>query len=152
MADFTDLDWAFSCPASVTDGDLRTGFEILVARCQAEGAHLMSMTTPYQLLIERTITAYVRAKQLERREYSAPGKPTGGFEHAGQEKDFNIYVLKLLHELNDMMRKDHPTADAEFTMHKVKEILVSVVREIPDRAVQEDLSRRLAVAFDQHGM
>lgn len=147
MADFTDLDWAFTCPVSVSDGDLRTGFEILVARCRAEGAHLATMNTPYQLLIERTITAYIRAKFTERRKY---GK-TDGFDSAGQEKDFNTYVLKLLHELNDMLRRDHPTADRDFTLQQVREVILAVVRDMPDTGVRDDLARRFAAAFEQNG-
>jgi hypothetical protein len=149
MADFTDLDWAFTCPDSVTDDDLRGGYEILVARFRTEGAHLMAMSTPYQLLIERTITGYVKAKQLERRAY---GVKTGGYEHAGQEKDFNLFVLKMLHEINDMLRKDFSTADQELTIARIKEIMLAAMSTIPDPATRDDLARRFAVAFEQHGL
>lgn len=148
MADFADLDWAFTCPESIADDDLRGGYEVLVARFRAEGAHLLTMNTPYQLLIERTITAYIRAKHAERRGYGT----AGGFEHPGQEKDYSIFVMRMLHELSDMLRKDHPNADAEFTVHKVKEVILAVMGGIPDKAVRDDLARRFAMAFEQHGL
>jgi hypothetical protein len=148
MADFRDLDWAFTCPESVTDEDLRSGYEILVARFRGEGAHLLAMSTSYQLLIERTITAYIKAKFTERRKY---GKP-GGYEHAGQEKDFNTYVLKMLHEINDMLRKDFSTADQELTIARIKEVILAAMSTIPDAEVRDDLARRFAAAFEQHGL
>ena len=89
MADFTDLDWAFTCPESVTDDDLRCGYEILVARFRVEGAHL-PLNTAFQLLIERTINAYIKAKQTERRKYNAAGRfrarrPGEGFQRLRAE-------------------------------------------------------------------
>jgi hypothetical protein len=147
MANFEDLDWAFTCPASVTDGDLRSGYEVLVARFRGEGSHL-PLNTAFQLLIERTINGYIKLKHAERRKYKA----AGGFEHAGQEKDYNVHVVGMLHEINDMLRKNHPTADRDFTIQQVKEILVVAVGGIPDTGVRDDLSRRLAVAFEQHGL
>ena len=147
MADFTDLDWAFACPASVTDDDLRAGYEILVARFRGEGAHL-PLNTAFQLLIERMINSYIKLKQAERRQYKA----AGGFEHAGQEKDYNVFVQGMLHEVNDMLRKNHPTADKEFVLQQVKDVILAVMGGIPDRGVRDDLANRFAVAFEQNGL
>jgi hypothetical protein len=147
VADFTDLDWAFTCPASVTDDDLRAGYEILCNRFRSEGAHL-PLNTAYQLLIERTVTAYVKAKQAERRQYGE----RGGYQHAGQEKDYNGYLNGLLHEVNEVLRKHHPGADREFTLAQVKDVLLGVMAEIPDPAVRDDLSRRFADAFERSGL
>lgn len=147
MADFTDLDWAFSCPASVTDEDLRGGYEILVARFRREGEHL-PLDTAYQLIVERVTTMYVKAKQTERREY---GKE-GGFEHAGQEKDFNIFVLKLLHEVNEVLREYRPAADRELTLEQVKEVILSVMGSVSDPVIRDGLARQFAVAFEQRGL
>lgn len=147
MADFTDLDWAFTCPDSVTDEDLRSGYEILVARFRGEGEHL-PLNTAFQLLIERTINSYIKLKQTERRKYKA----AGGFQHAGQEKDFNVFVQGMLHEVNDMLRKNHPTADKEFVLQQVKDVILAVMGGIPDPATRDDLARRFAVAFEQNGL
>ncbi len=148
MDDFTDLDWAFTCPASVTDDDLRTGYEVLVARFRGECSHLTGMTTAFQLLIERTISSYIKAKHTERRKYKA----AGGYVHPGQEKDFNVFVKDMLHEVNDMMRKNHPSADRELTLRDVREVILAVMGGISDTAVRDDLARRFAVAFEQHGL
>ena len=147
MADFADLDWAFTCPASVTDDDLRAGYEILVSRFRAEGEHL-PLNTAFQLLIERTITAYVKVKQTERRKY----RTAGGFQHPGQEKDYNTYVQNLLHEVNEMLRKNHPTADRDFVVQQVREVILAVMGGIPDKGVRDDLARRFAIAFEQNGL
>jgi hypothetical protein len=147
MDDCTDLDWAFTCPASVTDDDLRAGYEILVARFRGEGAHL-PLNTAFQLLIERTINSYIKLKHAERRNY----KVSGGFEHAGQEKDYNVFVQGMLHEVNDMLRKNHPTADKEFVLQQVKDVILAVMGGIPDKATRDDLAQRFAVAFEQSGM
>lgn len=146
MADFTDLDWAFTCPASVTDEDLRGGYEVLVARFRAEGEHL-PLNTAFQLQIERTITAYIKVKHAERREY---GK-AGAFTDLRQEKDANSFVQACLHEVSDMLRKNHPNADRELVMAEVREIIVSVMRGIPDTSVRDDLARRFASAFERSG-
>ena len=147
MADFTDLDWAFTCPASVEDDDLRAGFEILVARFRAEGEHL-PLNTAWQLLIERTVTAYVKVKQIERKKY----KEKGAFEHAGQEKDYNGYVNGLLHEVNEVLRRNYPSADRDLTLQQVREVILEVVRGLPDKNSRDDMARRFAVAFEEHGL
>jgi len=147
VADFEDLDWAFSCPVSVTDEDLRGGYEVLVARFRAEGEHL-PLNTAFQLQIERTITAYIKVKQAERREYGA----AGGFADPRQEKDFNAFVRDMLHEVSDMLRKNHPNADKELLLAEVKEVILGVMRGIPDTGVRDDLARRFAVAFERSGL
>jgi len=147
MADFTDLDWAFTCPAAVTDDDLRAGYEILVSRFRREGEHL-PLNTAFQLLIERTINGYIKLKQTERRKYKA----AGGFQHPGQEKDYNVFVQGMLHEVNEMLRKNHPTADKEFVLQQVKDVILAVMGGIGDTGVRDDLARRFAVAFEQNGL
>jgi hypothetical protein len=147
VANFEDLDWAFTCPASVTDDDLRAGYEVLVARFRREGDHL-PLNTAFQLLIERTVNAYVKVKQVERKKYKA----AGGFEHPGQEKDFNVFVMGMLREVNETLRKNHPTADRELTLTQVKDVILAVMRDIPEREVRDDLSRRFATAFEQSGL
>lgn len=147
MANFEDLDWAFTCPASVTDDDLRAGYEILTARFRAEGEHL-PLNTAWQLLIERTVTAYIKVKQAERRQYGQPG----GFQHAGQEKDFNVFLQAMLHEVNEVLRKHYPTADRDLTLQQVREVILAVMSGIPDTGVRDDLARRFAVAFEQNGL
>lgn len=147
MADFTDLDWAFTCPASVTDDDLRLGYEVLTARFRAEGEHL-PLNTAWQLLIERTCTAYVKTKQAERRVY---GK-TGAFASLAQEKDYNSYLNNLLHEVNEVLRRNYPGADREITLAQVKDVILSVMGDLSDRDVRDDLARRFAVAFEQNGL
>jgi hypothetical protein len=147
MADFTDLDWAFTCPDSVTDEDLRSGYEILVARFRDEGAHL-PLNTAFQLLIERTVNSYIKLKFTERRKYAQ----AAGFQHPGQEKDYNVFVQGMLHEVNEMLRKNHPTADRDFTLAQVKDVILSVMSGLPDPGVRDDLARRFAVAFEQHGL
>jgi hypothetical protein len=147
VADFTDLDWAFTCPASVTDEDLRAGYEILVARFRSEGEHL-PLNTAWQLLIERTVTAYVKVKQAERKQY----KQAGGFEHAGQEKDYNGYVNGLLHEVNEVLRKNYPSADRDLTLAQVKDVILEVMGAIPEKEVRDRLASQFATAFERHGL
>jgi len=147
MADFTDLDWAFTCPASVTDDDLRSGYEILTARFRAEGDHL-PLNTAWQLLIERTVTAYIKTKQAERRKYGE----AGGFQSPGQEKDYNSYLSSMLHEVNEVLRRNYPTADRDLTLAQVKDVILEVMRAIPDRGTRDTLARQFAVAFEQHGL
>ena len=147
MADFTDLDWAFTCPASVTDDDLRGGYEILTSRFRAEGSHL-PLNTAWQLLIERTVTAYVKAKQAERKQYGA----AGGFANAAQEKDYNSYLNGLLHEVNEVLRRSYPGADRDLVLEQVKEVILSVMGRLPDKGVRDDLARRFAIAFEQSGL
>lgn len=147
MADFTDLDWAFSCPDSVTDVDLRTGYEILAERFRREGEHL-TLPTAWQLLIERTIASYIKVKQAERYPYAAPG----GYQHAGQEKDFNIFVKDMLHEVQEVLRKNSPNAERDLVLDQVKTVILQVVGALADTRIREDLARRFAVAFEANGM
>ena len=146
MADFSDLDWAFECPPTVTDQRLRNGYEILVARFRGEGEHL-PLNTAFQLKIERTINAYIRNKQAELVEV---GK-TGGYKDSREELEFNRFVQGCLNDVSEMLRRNIPNADRELVMAEVKDILVTVMRGIPDSDVRDDLSRRLAAAFERAG-
>ena len=58
----------------------------------------------------------------------------------------------MLHEVNDMLRKNHPTADKEFVLQQVKDVILAVMGGIPDPATRDDLARRFAVAFEQNGL
>lgn len=147
MANFEDLDWAFTCPESVTADDLRGGYVILTERFRREGEHL-PLNTAWQLLIERTVTAYVKVKQAERIAYGEPG----GFQSPSQEKDYNAYLNSLLREVNDVLRKHHPDADRELTLAKVKEVILGVMRDIPDAGTRDDLARRFASAFERNDL
>ena len=58
----------------------------------------------------------------------------------------------MLHEVNEMLRKNHPTADRDFILQQVKEVILAVMGGIPDNGVRDDLARRFAVAFEQNGL
>ena len=154
MADFTDLDWAFTCPVSVTDDDLRAGYEVLVHRFREEGAHL-PLNTAFQLQIERTINYYIKVKFAERRSYGKTGKDgrsEGGFEHAGQEKDANVQVQAMLNQVSQMLQRHHPNADRELVLEQVRQVILAVVRGVDDRDVRDGLVQRFAAAFEQRGL
>lgn len=146
MADFADLDWAFTCPPSVTDDDLRAGYEVLVSRFRAEGSHL-PLNTAFQLKIERVISFYIKVKQAERQRYGQPG----GFQHAGQEKDANVQLNTMLDGVSEMLKRHHPNADREMLLLQVKDVILEALREVPDGTVRDDLARRFAVKFEQAG-
>ena len=61
-------------------------------------------------------------------------------------------MQNLLHEVNDMLRKNHPTADRDFVVQQVREVILAVMGGIPDKGVRDDLARRFAVAFEQNGL
>lgn len=146
MANFEDLDWAFTCPETVTDDDLRAGYEVLVHRFRAEGEHL-PLNTAFQLKIERVINYYIKVKFAERRRY----KTQGGFEHAGQEKDANVQLNAMLDGVSEMLKRHHPNADRELVLVQVKDVILQALRELPDAGVRDDLARRFAVKFEQAG-
>lgn len=146
MADFTDLDAAFTLPETVTDADLRSLFEVLVARCRAEASHLQ-MSTLQQLRIERIVTGYVRIKHAEKHPYG----DKQGFQHPGQEKDANAAWQSIAKDFDDILAKSKPS-DRAGIMAEVKELIVNVLSTVEDSGVRTGLMHRFVETFDRAGI
>lgn len=141
MADFTGLDWAFRCPAEVTDPELRAGHSTLMLRLQMEIAQ-MPITTTAALRAERILYFYIRLKAAEKAGYGTEE----GFESPAEEKDVNAFLKALLKDWDDVIIRSKPSGqDAALRVEKqFKQIFVDVVQSVDmPHAVRNDLVERL---------
>ena len=134
--DFTDLDGIFELPDHISNENLRTAYEVIVARMRRESRHV-PMTTVQQLLIERIAYNYVILRNNENEQ---------AFAHTTAQKDFNSFWLSMTHEFNSLVR----ITDAEYRdtllKHVGKVIRDALIEEFPEAAgaIQLRLSQEFA--------
>lgn len=141
-----DLDLAFRLPDNISDPNLRKLYEILVVRMRREASHL-TMSTVQQLLIERIAYNYI----LMRHKEAAATPEEGGFQHAGQQKEYNSFWLAMTQEFNKQLRGTD--ADQRASMMRVMaEIVGSILREIDDPVLQSRMRMKIADALANEGL
>lgn len=147
VSDLDSLDGVFELPDGVVeDQDLRTMYEVLVARMRREAEHL-PMNTVQQLLIERIAMNYIVLRQKERN----PIGSKEGFAHATVQKDFNTFWLSMTKEFNALLgRTDVAMRDA--ILGEVRDLILRTLAQVPDSEVREDIKARFAMAFEQNGL
>ncbi len=144
MTDWTNLDRAFTLPATVTDTKLRELYEYLRARLreEAEGAELSVMQI---LQGERSIGLYVRGRQAEAAEYGSPG----GFAHLSQEKDYWSAWDSAASRFTDLVRKYKPKAAEGMSEEQVRDVVMAVLGEVGDPELRLALQDRFADALSE---
>jgi hypothetical protein len=148
IAPMDDLDSIFTLPEDedLTD-DLRTMYEVIIARLRREANHL-PMSTIQTLLLERIARNYIVLRLKESR---APGQ--GGFAHATAQKEFNTFWLSMTVEFNRLLRASD-AGGYEQTMREFASILTETLNEVlGDQPVLAQRVRdRLAEQLDSRGV
>lgn len=141
------LDAAFNLPAEVCDdGELRSLYEVIVARMRREAQYL-PMNTVQQLLIERIATNYIVLKMKER----SPVGASDGFAHASVQKDFNTFWLSMTREFNSLLeRSDKGNRDA--ILGEVRDIVLLTLADVKDPTQRQDLMISFGRAFEAAGL
>jgi len=129
MADWADLDAAFTLPEGIPD-DLRVLYEHLTARVRRETDHL-PLNTLVQLQIERTLSRYIR---LKTREMHPIGHPDG-FATLAEARDEEKLWLEYTKALNDQvfkMKAGDRKAVKDELMGEVKTVLAEFIKRLPE--------------------
>jgi hypothetical protein len=141
------LDKAFDLPEEIcSDRDLRELYEIIVARLRNEVSRL-GVSTLRELLIERIATNYIILKLRERTKLGA----AGGFQHASQQKDYNLFWLQAAKELNTIIMGSSKS-ERDKILTEVRDIVVSTLEQVADVGVRTELVGKFSEAFDRAGI
>ncbi len=136
------LDMFFTLPEWIDSFELRSGYEIIVARMRKEAEHV-PLNTIQNLLIERVAFNYVALKYMEK---TMVGE-AGGFESTDVLKNWNTYWLKMTAEFNNLLVRFKPD-DRKAVIGQVKDIIITVLNTIEDDTVRISVLTRLGRAFD----
>jgi hypothetical protein len=146
--DWTDLDFAFARPESVTDEDLVTGYEALLARLRAE-AEGLDVSTAQILRGSIVIGWFIKHQQTTRKLYG----DAGAYAHPGQEKDAIMAWEQVAKDWDDVLRK------AKLTMLNrdvvplpiVKAAIIKVLENV-SADQRAELQSQFADAFENIGV
>lgn len=136
MADWAKFDALFTCPASVTDGDLRTGYEEFYATARAECEGL-DMSAAQIMRTSVMLNWFFKHQQTSRKGYG----DKDGYQHPGQEKDAILAWEQIARTWDDVRLKSKPRAVSGLSPEAVRDIFLAVLGEVPEpglRAVLQD--------------
>jgi hypothetical protein len=140
-ADWTKFDALFTCPASVTDPDLRTGYEefYALAREQVEDLDM----SPAQIMRTSVmLNWYFKHQQTSRKGYGE----ADGYQHPGQEKDAILAWEQIAKTWDDVRIKSRPRTDG-LPPEKVRDIFLAVLGAVSDTSLRAVLQDRFVEAL-----
>lgn len=141
--DLAALDGAFFLPEHIEDANLRSLYEVLVARMRKEAADL-PMNTVQQLLIERIAYNYIVMRAKERGEL-------GGFNSTAVQKEFNAFWLSMTTEFNRLLTKTETLNGNERKqlLREVQQLILQTVNaSVTDPKTRSNLLSSMASAFE----
>lgn len=145
MADWDKFDALFTCPASVTDADLRTGYEEFYATAKAECEGL-EMSSAQIMRTSVMLNWFFKHQQTSRTGYG----DKAGYQHPGQEKDAILAWEQVAKTWDDQRLKAQAraaVAPSGMSPEQVRDVFVSVLGEIDDPALRAVLQDRFVEAL-----
>jgi hypothetical protein len=133
--DWDKFDSLFTCPASVTDDDLRGGYEEFYStvRRECEG---LDMSAAQVMRTSVMLNWFFKHQQTSRKGYGTDD----GYQHPGQEKDALLAWEQIAKTWDDVRLKSRPRSDG-LAPEKVTDIVLSVLGEVHEpglRAILQD--------------
>jgi hypothetical protein len=135
MTDWAKFDALFTCPTSVTDADLRLGYEEFYATCKHECEGL-DMSSAQIMRTSVMLNWFFKHQQTSRCGYG----DKDGYQHPGQEKDAILAWEHVARGWDDIRTKSRPQVSG-LSPEKVRDVFVAVLAQIDDpelRAVLQD--------------
>jgi hypothetical protein len=142
MADWDKFDALFSCPASVTDQDLRTGYQefYVTARAECEG---LDMSAAQIMRTSIMLNWFFKHQQTSRLGYAEKN----GYQHPGQEKDAILAWEQIARTWDDVRLKSRPKATGGLTPETVRDIFLAVLGEVSEPGLRAALQDRFVEAL-----
>lgn len=140
MADWDKFDYAFTCPSSVKDEDLRLGFEKALAELRRECAG-SGMSTAMILRSSVMLGWHIKHMQTSR----APYKDDQGYQHPGQEKDAVLALTSVMKDHDDIRLRTR--AKSGLAPEQVRDVFLDVLAEVDDPRLRALLQDKLADAL-----
>lgn len=146
MADFTELDAAFTLPEWVNDVRLRGLYEVLVSRFRVESEHV-PLNTAQQILIERLASGYIIHRYREGRALG----DRNGFGTAAAAKDSNNMLLQLLHQHTETLARFRPP-DKAAVASAVRQAAAEALAAVPEGTLRQEAARGFQDALERAGV
>jgi hypothetical protein len=142
MADWDKFDGLFTCPASVDDADLRTGYEefYATARRECEG---LDMSSAQIMRTSVMLGWFFKHQQTSRRGYGTED----GYQHPGQEKDAILAWEQIAKTWDDVRLKSRRADPGGLAPEKVRDVFVSVLAAVDDPALRAVLQDKFVEAL-----
>lgn len=135
-ANWDKFDALFTCPASVTDADLRTGYEefYVTAKRECEG---LDMSSAQIMRTSVMLGWFFKHQQTSRKGYGTDD----GYQHPGQEKDAILAWEQIAKTWDDVRLKSRPRDGGGLAPERVRDVFLAVLGEVREpglRAVLQD--------------
>jgi hypothetical protein len=141
-ADWAKFDALFTCPASVTDTDLRTGYEEFYATAKRECEGL-DMSAAQIMRTSILLGWYFKHQQTSRKGYGEDD----GYQHPGQEKDAILAWEQIAKTWDDVRLKARPRETGGLTPEQVRDIFLRVLGAVEEPGLRAALQDRFVEAL-----
>jgi hypothetical protein len=141
-ADWDKFDGLFTCPRSVEDTDLRTGYEefYTTARRECEG---LDMSAAQIMRTSVMLNWFFKHQQTSRRGYGTDE----GYQHPGQEKDAILAWEAIAKTWDDVRLKSKRADPGGLAPEKVRDVFVAVLAAVEDPALRAALQDKFVEAL-----
>jgi hypothetical protein len=134
--DWDKFDGLFTCPTSVVDQDLRSGYEefYATARRECEG---LDMSAAQIMRTSVMLNWFFKHQATSRKGYG----DDDGYQHPGQEKDAILAWEQIAKTWDDVRLKSRSRDTGGLAPEKVRDIFLAVLGMVPEaglRAVLQD--------------
>jgi hypothetical protein len=142
MADWDKFDGLFTCPRSVEDADLRTGYEefYATARRECEG---LDMSAAQIMRTSVMLNWFFKHQQTSRRGYGTDE----GYQHPGQEKDAILAWEAIAKTWDDVRMKSRRADPGGLAPEKVRDVFLAVLAEVDDPGLRAALQDKFVEAL-----
>jgi len=137
-------DSLFHCPDSVTDADLRTGYEAFyaTARRECEG---LDMSAAQVMRTSVMLNWFFKHQQTSRKGYGTDD----GYQHPGQEKDAILAWEAIAKTWDDVRLKSRAREAAGLSPEKVRDVFLAVLNVVDDGGLRAELQDKLIEALER---
>jgi len=141
-ADWDKFDGLFTCPQSVVDKDLRSGYEEFYATARKECEDRV-MSSAQIMRTSVMLNWFFKHQQTSRRGYGTDE----GYQHPGQEKDAILAWEQIAKTWDDVRLKSRPVEAGGMAPEKVRDVFLVVLREVDDPALRAILQDKFVEAL-----
>lgn len=141
-SDWDKFDGLFTCPKSVDDPDLRTGYEefYATARRECEG---LDMSAAQIMRTSVMLNWFFKHQQTSRKGYG----DEDGYQHPGQEKDAILAWEAIAKTWDDVRLKTQARQSAGMSPAQVRDVFLAVLGVVEDGALRAELQDKLVEAL-----
>jgi hypothetical protein len=141
-ADWDKYDGLFHCPDTVTDEDLRTGYEAFYATCRRECEGL-DMSAAQVMRTSVMLNWFFKHQQTSRKGYASED----GYAHPGQEKDAILAWEAIAKTWDDVRTKSKPRDPGGLSPQQVRDVFLAVLAAVDEPSLRAELQDRFVEAL-----